>query len=97
MLRCIISQDNRGYECISPDDLPDRKPIPTPRSRKRNLNQDKKGQVKDNAGPLPPFHENISLKPIILNNLLLFYNFHIQCFSFFTINHQRLFGSYIWH
>ncbi|PNF14262.1 hypothetical protein B7P43_G12201 [Cryptotermes secundus] len=39
------NEDNQGYECISPDDLPDRKPILTPRSRKRNLNQDKKGPV----------------------------------------------------
>jgi hypothetical protein len=53
MLRCIILQDNQGHECISPDNRPDGKPIPTPRSRKRNLNQDEKGQVKDNVGPLP--------------------------------------------
>jgi hypothetical protein len=56
MLRCTILQDNQAYECISPDDPPDRKPIPTPRLRKQNLNQDKKGQVKDSAGPLPSSH-----------------------------------------
>jgi hypothetical protein len=62
MLRYFILQDNQEYEHISPDDLPDRKPIPTPRSRKQNLNQDKEGQVKDNAVPLPSFHENILLE-----------------------------------
>lgn len=63
MLRCFILQDNQGYECISSDELPGRAPIPTPRLRKRNLNQDKKGQVKDDAGSHPPFPLEYILEP----------------------------------
>jgi hypothetical protein len=43
----------------------EKKPVPTPRSNKQNLNQDNKGQVKDITGPFFTHKYNLGSSPPI--------------------------------
>jgi hypothetical protein len=46
-------QENKGHKSVSPYEILEKKPVPTPRSKKERVNQDKKGQVKDVTDPFP--------------------------------------------
>jgi len=55
---CIISQENKGHEVLSPKEVWEKNPVPAPRSKKERVNQDNKGQVKNVTDPFPT-HLNI--------------------------------------
>jgi hypothetical protein len=50
---CIISQENKGHEGLSPNEILEKNPVPTPRSKKERVNQDNKGEVKDVTDSFP--------------------------------------------
>jgi len=55
---CIISQENKGHEGLSPNEILEKSPVPAPRSKKERVTQDNKGQVKNVTDPFPT-HEYI--------------------------------------